>query len=352
MTTLAPTRLRADIADARRRRRCARRGRLADHERPHRAHRLPREPRRRRVRLSTRSRAGRRGAGRPGHAGERRSRAVDVRVHAAASSASGRTPTLTSTTTSSWSATAATCRASGPVLPRHAELFGRVPIVNIDHHVSNPGFGAVDWIDATAAATCEMDTLLMPALGAADNRCGRRHRREPDCGRGDRHGELPASERDVTDACAWLPSWSRPARRSRSRRGSCIGPSRTGSCCSSAACWVEWSRRSMAGWSGRPSCDEDFAATGTSAEDAEGLSDLLEPVGRGRAGDPLPPERLANEDQRSDARRRAGRHDADHGVRRRRPCASGGRDAASSRSSKAVPLVLDAARRMFEADGG
>jgi bifunctional oligoribonuclease and PAP phosphatase NrnA len=53
----------------------------------------------------------------------------------------------------------------GPVLARNAELFGRVPIVNIDHHVSNTGFGAVDWIDPKAAATCEMDTLLMPALG-------------------------------------------------------------------------------------------------------------------------------------------------------------------------------------------
>jgi phosphoesterase RecJ-like protein len=53
----------------------------------------------------------------------------------------------------------------GSVLGRHAELFGRLPIVNIDHHISNAGFGVVDWIDATAAATCEMDTLLMPALG-------------------------------------------------------------------------------------------------------------------------------------------------------------------------------------------
>lgn len=53
----------------------------------------------------------------------------------------------------------------GSVLDRHAELFARIPIVNIDHHISNPGFGVVDWIDATAAATCEMDTLLMPALG-------------------------------------------------------------------------------------------------------------------------------------------------------------------------------------------
>ena len=53
----------------------------------------------------------------------------------------------------------------GSVLNRHTELFGRVPIVNIDHHISNPGFGAVNWVDASAAATCEMDTLLMPALG-------------------------------------------------------------------------------------------------------------------------------------------------------------------------------------------
>ncbi|MDQ3938389.1 MAG: DHHA1 domain-containing protein [Chloroflexota bacterium] len=53
----------------------------------------------------------------------------------------------------------------GPVLQRNAELFARVPIVNVDHHVSNTGFGVVDWIDAGAAATCEMGTLLMPALG-------------------------------------------------------------------------------------------------------------------------------------------------------------------------------------------
>jgi bifunctional oligoribonuclease and PAP phosphatase NrnA len=53
----------------------------------------------------------------------------------------------------------------GAVLPRNAELFARVPIVNIDHHVSNTGFGEVDWIDPRAAATCEMATLLMPALG-------------------------------------------------------------------------------------------------------------------------------------------------------------------------------------------
>jgi len=53
----------------------------------------------------------------------------------------------------------------GSVLGRHADLFSRVPIVNIDHHVSNTRFGALDWVDPIAAATCEMDTLLVAALG-------------------------------------------------------------------------------------------------------------------------------------------------------------------------------------------
>ncbi|HEV8053327.1 MAG: bifunctional oligoribonuclease/PAP phosphatase NrnA [Chloroflexi bacterium] len=53
----------------------------------------------------------------------------------------------------------------GRILPENAELFGRVPILNIDHHKSNAGFGAVDWIDPAAAATCEMGTYLVQALG-------------------------------------------------------------------------------------------------------------------------------------------------------------------------------------------
>ncbi|MBA2254943.1 MAG: bifunctional oligoribonuclease/PAP phosphatase NrnA [Chloroflexi bacterium] len=52
----------------------------------------------------------------------------------------------------------------GRVLDDHAELFSRVPIVNINHHVSNIGFGAVDWVDAESAATCEQVTLLAAAL--------------------------------------------------------------------------------------------------------------------------------------------------------------------------------------------
>jgi phosphoesterase RecJ-like protein len=48
----------------------------------------------------------------------------------------------------------------GPVLESHRELFERVPILDIDHHKSNPRFGAVDWIDPASSATCEMVTLL------------------------------------------------------------------------------------------------------------------------------------------------------------------------------------------------
>ncbi len=53
----------------------------------------------------------------------------------------------------------------GPVLATDDALFRRVPIVNIDHHKSNPGFGTVNWVDPEAAATCEMVTLLLQVLG-------------------------------------------------------------------------------------------------------------------------------------------------------------------------------------------
>ncbi len=53
----------------------------------------------------------------------------------------------------------------GRVAREHAELFGRLPVLVIDHHASNTGFGAVDWVDPTAAAACEMVALLLPRLG-------------------------------------------------------------------------------------------------------------------------------------------------------------------------------------------
>ncbi|MGD8683063.1 MAG: DHHA1 domain-containing protein [Chloroflexota bacterium] len=54
---------------------------------------------------------------------------------------------------------------TGAVLRDNAELFGRVPVVNIDHHVSNGGAAATAWVDAAAAATCEQVALLLPHLG-------------------------------------------------------------------------------------------------------------------------------------------------------------------------------------------
>jgi phosphoesterase RecJ-like protein len=53
----------------------------------------------------------------------------------------------------------------GPVLETHRALFERVPILDIDHHLSNPHFGAIDWVDARSSATCEMVTLLAWRLG-------------------------------------------------------------------------------------------------------------------------------------------------------------------------------------------
>jgi phosphoesterase RecJ-like protein len=62
---------------------------------------------------------------------------------------------------------------TGTLARENAELFGRVPIVNIDHHVSNGGNGVVAaWIDPGAAATCEQVTLLLPHLGLGHDALG------------------------------------------------------------------------------------------------------------------------------------------------------------------------------------
>jgi phosphoesterase RecJ-like protein len=41
----------------------------------------------------------------------------------------------------------------------------RSPVMNIDHHPGNSGYGAVNWIDESAAACGEMAFLLIEALG-------------------------------------------------------------------------------------------------------------------------------------------------------------------------------------------
>lgn len=56
---------------------------------------------------------------------------------------------------------------TGSVGRDHAEWLGRARIANIDHHISNPGYGTATWVDPDAAATCEMVALLLPELGVA-----------------------------------------------------------------------------------------------------------------------------------------------------------------------------------------
>ena len=57
---------------------------------------------------------------------------------------------------------------TGAVAVDCGEWLERATIVNIDHHVSNDGGeAAVSWIDADAAATCEMVARLIPQLGVA-----------------------------------------------------------------------------------------------------------------------------------------------------------------------------------------
>jgi phosphoesterase RecJ-like protein len=162
----------------------------------------------------------------------------------------------------------------GGVLGRNAELFARVPIVNIDHHISNTGFGSVDWIDATAAATCEMDTLLMPALGvpltasagaiAANLMAGvvidTANFQHPNV-----TSRTLRVAAELVAAGAPLAMTARLLYRTKPNRqlqlfGRVLGR-------------LEHEVDGQLVWASL--YDEDFSATGTSVQDAEGLSDLL-----------------------------------------------------------------------------
>ncbi len=55
----------------------------------------------------------------------------------------------------------------GSVAQEQAAWLDRATIVNIDHHVSNPGFGTAQLIEPQAAATCELVALLLPELGVS-----------------------------------------------------------------------------------------------------------------------------------------------------------------------------------------
>ena len=55
---------------------------------------------------------------------------------------------------------------TGAIIRDCGEWLARATIVNIDHHVSNDGSESMAaWVDAEAAATCEMVAMLLPELG-------------------------------------------------------------------------------------------------------------------------------------------------------------------------------------------
>jgi phosphoesterase RecJ-like protein len=60
---------------------------------------------------------------------------------------------------------AATLQRVGRIATDHADWFARARILNIDHHVSNDGFGDVNLVDPEAAATCEVLARLVTELG-------------------------------------------------------------------------------------------------------------------------------------------------------------------------------------------
>src|SRR5688572_23406440 len=53
----------------------------------------------------------------------------------------------------------------GALYEENKELFARLPLVDIDHHVTNDRFGAANVIDARAASATEVLALLLPRLG-------------------------------------------------------------------------------------------------------------------------------------------------------------------------------------------
>jgi bifunctional oligoribonuclease and PAP phosphatase NrnA len=60
---------------------------------------------------------------------------------------------------------AATLERVGRIRHEHADWFARATLLNIDHHVTNTRYGAVNLVDARAAATCQVIASALPALG-------------------------------------------------------------------------------------------------------------------------------------------------------------------------------------------
>jgi len=54
----------------------------------------------------------------------------------------------------------------GRLYQEHADLFRQIPVVNIDHHRTNPLYGSVNYVDGAASSSSEICYHLLDALGA------------------------------------------------------------------------------------------------------------------------------------------------------------------------------------------
>jgi phosphoesterase RecJ-like protein len=62
--------------------------------------------------------------------------------------------------------TAQASRAGTPIPVEEFLASGR-PVINIDHHVANPGFGSANWIVPNASSTSELVYVFLRAMGCA-----------------------------------------------------------------------------------------------------------------------------------------------------------------------------------------
>ncbi|HEY7941785.1 MAG TPA: DHH family phosphoesterase [Candidatus Limnocylindrales bacterium] len=162
----------------------------------------------------------------------------------------------------------------GPLLRDHAELFGRVPILDIDHHKSNAGFGAVDWIDPSAAATCEMTTLLAARLEVPLDAAGGQLAANLMAGLviDTATFQHPSTTPRTLRAAAELVAAGAPLYET-SRRLYRTKPNRQLKLFGLVLARLESAADGRLVWSRLE--DADLAATGSDASDSEGLIDLL-----------------------------------------------------------------------------
>jgi len=65
---------------------------------------------------------------------------------------------------------AATLERVGRIATEQREWFARARVLNVDHHISNDGFGDVNLVDPKAAATCQVLAELVGELGVPIDR--------------------------------------------------------------------------------------------------------------------------------------------------------------------------------------